>query len=524
MTQAASQRVSPLEVRAGPELFFGIVSPTGTEIDLVCRLLEKHLTAVGYATVPISISELIDSVTGSEANKLPQDERIRRLMKEGTALRKRTGANDICARLAVSGVRDWRLEKNSNGNIDSLDKKKKEDLAKKPLPRTAYVFRSLKTPEEVETLRDVYGRAFNLISVYTSERKRRESLAERIARSHKDTDTERYLSIAQELITNDREENDPSGQNVQDTFPMADVFFAHTNVVSLEAAVRRFVRLLFGDPFITPSKDEYGMFAARAAAVRSADLARQVGASILSSEGQVIAAGCNEVPKFGGGQYWEGDEKDARDFRLGQDASVTNRRDALAELLNRFAKSGWLSDAMKNQDPADLAEKMFSGEYKSLFSGSQVLSVIEYGRSVHAEMAAITDAALRGISLRGLTLYTTTFPCHICARHIVSSGLSRVVYVEPYPKSKAEQLYPDSIAVNPAHKPDNLLSFDPFVGISPNRYLEYFPTLGDRKDGSGRPLDWDNKSEKNPRLKRFVLSYLLIEDEAVKDLGVLSNP
>ncbi|MDN3612645.1 hypothetical protein QWZ16_23945 [Vibrio ostreicida] len=26
------------------------------------------------------------------------------------------------------------------------------------------------------------------------------------------------------------------------------------------------------------------------------------------------------------------------------------------------------------------------------------------------------------------------FPCHNCAKHIVASGIKRVVYVEPYPK------------------------------------------------------------------------------------------
>ena len=47
----------------------------------------------------------------------------------------------------------------------------------------------------------------------------------------------------------------------------------------------------------------------------------------------------------------------------------------------------------------------------------------------------------------GTTLYTTTFPCHNCTRHIVAAGISRVVYVKPYPKSLAFQLHYDSISL-----------------------------------------------------------------------------
>jgi deoxycytidylate deaminase len=46
---------------------------------------------------------------------------------------------------------------------------------------------------------------------------------------------------------------------------------------------------------------------------------------------------------------------------------------------------------------------------------------------------------------RDLVLFSTTFPCHMCARHIVSAGIKRVVFLEPYPKSYAEELYADSI-------------------------------------------------------------------------------
>ena len=42
-------------------------------------------------------------------------------------------------------------------------------------------------------------------------------------------------------------------------------------------------------------------------------------------------------------------------------------------------------------------------------------------------------------------MFVTTFPCHYCARHIVSAGIDEVQYIEPYPKSQAIGLHRDSI-------------------------------------------------------------------------------
>jgi len=53
--------------------------------------------------------------------------------------------------------------------------------------------------------------------------------------------------------------------------------------------------------------------------------------------------------------------------------------------------------------------------------------------AVHAEQNAIIQAAKLGISIEGATLYCTHQPCILCAKMIVNSGISRVVYGEGYP-------------------------------------------------------------------------------------------
>jgi len=76
-----------------------------------------------------------------------------------------------------------------------------------------------------------------------------------------------------------------------------------------------------------------------------------------------------------------------------------------------------------------------------------VMDLTEYGRVVHAEMCAIYDAARLGRSIKGATLYCTTFPCHNCTKHILAAGIKRVIYMEPYPKSRAKDLHQNEIEI-----------------------------------------------------------------------------
>ena len=53
--------------------------------------------------------------------------------------------------------------------------------------------------------------------------------------------------------------------------------------------------------------------------------------------------------------------------------------------------------------------------------------------AIHAEQNAIIQAAKLGVSIEGATLYCTHQPCVICAKMIVNSGISRVIYEQGYP-------------------------------------------------------------------------------------------
>jgi hypothetical protein len=128
--------------------------------------------------------------------------------------------------------------------------------------------------------------------------------------------------------------------------------------------------------------------------------------------------------------------------------------------------------------------------------------------------SAITEAARRGRSVNGATLYCTTFPCHICARHIIASGIKRVVYIEPYPKSMAQKLYPEAITIGDKGSAGNSVRFDPFLGIAPRRYFDLFEIPGKRKDDFGYAVKW-KRNTAEPRLERMIGSYLGIEERAI---------
>lgn len=59
---------------------------------------------------------------------------------------------------------------------------------------------------------------------------------------------------------------------------------------------------------------------------------------------------------------------------------------------------------------------------------------------LHAEANAITKVAKSGNSSDGATLYVTASPCIECAKLIIQSGISRVVYSEAYRNSDGIEL------------------------------------------------------------------------------------
>lgn len=115
---------------------------------------------------------------------------------------------------------------------------------------------------------------------------------------------------------------------------------------------------------------------------------------------------------------------------------------------------------------------------------TQLKSLIEFSRAVHAEMHALLNAgATDGSKVRGSSLFVTTYPCHSCARHLVAAGIKEVIFLEPYRKSLATRLHQDAITENESDA--TKVRILPFDGVAPSRFLKFFSAhpAGRKKDG-----------------------------------------
>jgi deoxycytidylate deaminase len=453
------------------ELVIGLVGAVGIDLKSVVTDLRYVLSGLGYRSHDIHLTEQLPHLKWRYRRKLreePYDERVWSYMSAGNRLCERWDRPDAFALLAVNAI-TLRREK-TTGDIS------------RPADRHAYILRSLKRREEAELLREIYGSRFILLSIYAPLKSRKRYLSKRIRESRVVPYKRRPVYSAKRLIARDEAEAVDLGQDVRGIFHRGDFFVDAAG--DTKAELKRIMEILFGHPNRTPTRDEFGMFQAIAAMRRSADLGRQVGAAICTREGAVVAVGTNEVPRAGGGLYWEGDKDDGREFRFGWDISDQRKSRIANDIARDLAKRGLLKSGVSRKQIQRLIEQ------------TDVDDLIEFIRAVHAEMAALTDAARRGIAVSDAVLYATTFPCHHCARHVVASGIKRVVYISPYPKSLAGGLHDDSILVDPPHRhrEHRRVTFEPFVGVGPSRYLDLFEAPARKNKQTGEAIKFAPKS------------------------------
>ena len=64
----------------------------------------------------------------------------------------------------------------------------------------------------------------------------------------------------------------------------------------------------------------------------------------------------------------------------------------------------------------------------------------ELCRGLHAEMNALLQAAGHGVDIRGCTLYTTDFPCVLCAKMLINVDVTRIVAIGDYHDPLAKEM------------------------------------------------------------------------------------
>lgn len=499
-TEKPDELLARIDKFKSNELVIGLAFPLGTTTAHLKNSIEDYFKVNDYQVKTYKISRLIVEVMNELISEQKRNEFLKRLeiprggplYEEGNEYFRVNNLQlagnfirdefepGVLAQLAIRKIALDRMEKAKGlyeKKLDNSELPKGMELSEFStssyyLPeKTVYIVDSLKNPAEAEILKAVYGDIFYLIGAIQSREERIDNLANRIKIARKSKG--QIQGYAKELEERDRKQSDDHEQQLDKTLNNCDFFISirkSEKQSSVDAEIKRFFNLVHGIGVNTPTSDEYGMYIAYSAGLGSACLSRQVGASIADSDGNIVSTGCNDVPKFNGGLYIATDSPDERCY-----------------VNEGFCRN----DDQKNQmkaNVADILEKAGvenSGDVaKRIFKEARIKDLIEFSRAVHAEMEAIVSLSRRGDGVtKGATLYTTTFPCHNCARHIVAAGITRVVFIEPYDKSLALELHKDSITRD---KERDKLPFDHFTGISPIKYPIIFKSTSVRKDEEGR--------------------------------------
>jgi len=187
-----------------------------------------------------------------------------------------------------------------------------------------------------------------------------------------------------------------------------------------------------------PTESEALMVTAYANSIRSSCRKRKVGAVLIDAFGQIFSTGFNEVPK---------------------DSAPCNQQYGKCyrdHLRSSFSEEICL--LIDNEDRCKDVNALIRSRYKNL----------DCCRALHAEEQAILSVARTGsaVALRKSHLFSTTYPCNLCANKIAQVGISKVTYLEPYPMEEAKEILNS-----------NSIETEPFEGILFNGYFRF------QKDG-----------------------------------------
>ena len=465
-TSMLAQEIS----RPTEELVIGMVGAVGAGVSKTSEVLKVLLEEeFGYSASIVKASAIIrDNAEKVEGNFQIGSgaDRIKNLQNIGTKLRNRFGEDYIAAK-AIELIA---IKRKSEGGYD--------ESTQVPQPkniRQVTIIDSIKHPAESKLLRKVYGGMYWQFTVFSPEEVREERL--------------KLLGVSRSelsgIFTRDENDKEDHGQQVRKTAFISDFFIRNDgeNDERLTSVVGRFLNILFNISVHTPTADEAGMYAAVSAASKSACLSRQVGAAIYSSSNELVSVGWNDVPRAKGGLYSaENGAEDHRCYKWGGKVCHNDRKkeELYEKIFGELSKRSLLATGVSRESLRDALVE------------TPVKNLIEYSRSIHAEMEAIVSAGRVGkAGMVGGRLYTTTFPCHNCARHIVAAGINTVFYVEPYAKSLALELHGDSISLT-----DNggkKVSFLQYEGVGPDSVLKLFHSGAARKVG-GKVREVDKKS------------------------------
>jgi dCMP deaminase len=94
--------------------------------------------------------------------------------------------------------------------------------------------------------------------------------------------------------------------------------------------------------------------------------------------------------------------------------------------------------------------RIVSQGYNGFLPGCPHISIVKNNHeqaTVHAEQNAICDCAKRGVSCKGATAYVTHYPCMICCRLLLASGIKEIKYLNDYKNDELVKVFSDQLNV-----------------------------------------------------------------------------
>lgn len=346
----------------------------------------------------------------------------------------------------------------------------------------------IKNVTERDVLNHVYGQNYLQVTLFSGEKNRRDKLDSDFQndKTPDEFEFDNSLMLEEELkdlfknkdlLKEYKEEIEPNnaskimkkdflenndlyketGQQVSKLAHLSHYYFnMDLNESDIKSDIEKFIALLFGRYDDYPTNDEFGMALAFEASFRSNfpiwnNEKRQIGAAILSHTGEVISAASIRAPS----SCVDTSKKDMDMIKDGYE-EYKNKIDGWAQKIDELVQK--IDESVQDEDIHILKEVR-----------KYIKDTLDFHPCTHAEISAILDAAKQGVSIRNATLYSTTYPCHICAKDIITAGINRVVYLEAYPKSKNKELYPKLI-VDGHEEIKRKINFEFFKGVGPRRY------------------------------------------------------
>lgn len=288
------------------------------------------------------------------------------------------------------------------------------------------VIDAIRNPYEAVYLRDRYS-GFYLMSINTNNDNRLKHLME----SHKftsvqikDLDKKEYP----EKLTGHKKY---ISQNIQKCIELADIHinnprenqFGHSE---LRAQLAWYVTLMLHPGLVMPTATESSMQLAYSVKQNSGCISRQVGAVVTDKRFSVKSVGWNntaegQVPCLlrSAEDLLNGFDEDAYSKYEKNDGDFRKALEGKFNLIRRY----------KHLDGRNL-----SFCFKDLQNQVEQKKNQVHTRSLHAEENAFLQISKNGgQGVKGGILFTTASPCELCAKKAYQLGMSKIVYIDPYP-------------------------------------------------------------------------------------------